>query len=146
MSHTTRVAAVKIMSINALKAAILQLNAKKGVKIELLENTGARVWARSINCPYVVRVPGCRFDIGLEASKDGKGFTLVYDYHGNEIYKHLGQGAQQAKTSEEQHLSHVGQLMQAYGVHAMQEAASQNMGMCETYMNEKTGEAVIMVY
>ena len=44
MSHTASIKAVKIQSINALRAAVKELNERHGIKCTLVENTKPRAY------------------------------------------------------------------------------------------------------
>ena len=126
ISHTSRVADVRVQDIEALKSAVQDL-AKQGLPVRLEENGTCRLWSQAPRMPYVVKVGNTsgpnRFDVGFEKAKDGVGYVPVFDAHGGWLGQVLGQGQDIAKTHEERLLSNIGKLMQSYTVHALQNEA-----------------------
>ena len=144
ISHTTRVKAVKVTDIDALRAAVDTLARERNVKITLEENTGARLWSTEPKFPYVVKVKDCRFDVGFERGEDGS-YTPVFDAHGGYLAQFVGGGQKLAKTPEEQMLSNIGGLMQAYTREVLTRTA-QMQGALVTTSTTEDGTVVLQVY
>lgn len=145
MSHTTRVSDVRVHNVQALFSAVDALQRRSGVRMTIKENADCRLWATSkVRCAVVVTVDGCRFDVGFEKAKDGIGLVPVFDSHGDELYQHLGQGREQAKTAAEQALCNIGKLMQEYAYHAVQHEALMQGATVAGTMNE-AGQYVLTV-
>lgn len=142
MSHTTRISQVRINDAEALRLAVQDLQSK-GIKVSFHENAPCRIWGRSVTCPYVVRNDAGRFDVGFEKAEDGVGYTPVFDYHGGELYHVLGQGREIAKSPEDQRLSNIGKLMQAYTLQALQVEAYKQGGMVS--FQEAANNSYVMV-
>ena len=145
MSHTTRVSEVRVHNVAALERAVASLNAEAGTKITMKRDADCRLWGSAKErCDVVLTVEGCRFDVGFQKAKDGIGLVPIFDAHGHELYQHLGQGREQAKTTEEYSLCHVGRLMQAYAREAIYHEALMQ-GASVTMHTNPTGQLVMMV-
>lgn len=91
MSHIESVNVV-ITDLTALKAACTRLG------VEFLENKKTYNWfGRSVGdypipngfaaedlgkCEHAIKVPGVRYEVGVVPLKEGKGYTLLYDFYG----------------------------------------------------------------
>lgn len=135
MSHTTRVRAVKVKDLNALEAAVQTLARERNIDIRFERDTGARLWSTSPKCAAVVKVPGCRFDLGFEQQEDGS-YAPVFDAHGGYLAKFLGGGQSIAKTPEEMTLSNIGGIMQAYTREVLTRTAQMQGAMINSHTTE----------
>lgn len=143
MSHTTRVSEVRVHDIDALQAAVTELQSQ-GVNVTLERDAPCRIWGQAPIKPFVVHNHAGRFDVGFEEAKDGNGYTPIFDYHGGELYNVMGQGKQQAKTPEERVLSNIARLMQAYAIKALSNAAYQAAGTVNT-VKQEDGSYIMLV-
>ena len=91
MSHVESVN-VTITDLEALKAAC------KRMGVEFVENKKTYAWwGHSVGdypipagftkedlgkCDHVIRVPGVGYEVGVVKKKDGKGYTMLYDFYG----------------------------------------------------------------
>lgn len=95
MSHTETIKGVTINDINAVMAAVEELN-KSGVRCQLLQNERPRLYYANQHgvCPYVLNLLDSPYDVGLALKKDGKGYELVTDLWGGHVARLLkGKGA-----------------------------------------------------
>lgn len=144
ISHTTRVKAVKVKDIDALRAAVETLARERNINIRLEENAGARLWSTEPKCAFVVKVPDCRFDLGFERQEDGS-YAPMFDAHGGYLAKFLGGGRELAKTPEEQMLSNIGGIMQAYTREVLTRTAQMQGALVNTTTAED-GTVVLQIY
>jgi hypothetical protein len=146
MSHTTRVQDIRVHNVTALEAAVAAMNVTMNGKLTLKKDADCRLWGSAKQrCEAVVTVQGCRFDVGFEKAKDGNGLVPVFDAHGYELYTHLGQGKEIAKTPAEQTLCHIGKLMQAYAFEAIKHEALLQ-GASFTHTLNPTGQLVMAIH
>lgn len=84
MSHTTTVSEVVIKDIAAIRDTVKELQ-QQGIKCELLKDTVPNMFYRNQHkaCAYVLRLEGCRYDIGLE--KNGNQYDMVFDEYGDHL-------------------------------------------------------------
>lgn len=142
MSHTTSIKAVKIQDIDALRAAIAEMN-QSGMRLAL--ETGGKPRAYSVNqagmgeADYVIRVPEATYDIGLYKQEDGS-FEARTDFWGGSIERALGGKATNAERREQAKL---GKLFQMYGVHvAMIQARRKGLSV-RRMTNAETGKITL---
>lgn len=92
MSHLTQIQVV-IDDLDALQAACLELGC------QLVRGQKTFTWyGRSVgdyplpagftaadlgHCDHVIRVPGSGYEIGVCKNKQGRGYTLLYDFYGS---------------------------------------------------------------
>ncbi len=123
MSHTTKIAGIKITEVSALRKAITEL-AKSGVKIELLENAVPRAYYQNQQgmgkADFVVKLADAAYDIGLYKQADGS-YEPRTDFFGGSVERVLG-----AKASKKENMdqARLGKMMQLYGIHAATEKAT----------------------
>ena len=125
MSHTATVKAVRITNINALRAALVELNAQ-GIRCSLAENVKPRAFYENQDgmgvAPYVILLPDAKYDIGLYPSEGG-GYEARTDFWKGSLGGHSGKpvedllGARCSKAGNEEQAK-LGKLFQAYGIHA----------------------------
>ncbi len=119
MSHTTTIDSVVFSDIDALKAAVAELQ-KSGVKCSLLVNAVPRAYYANQQgmgeAPFVLKLDDSRFDVGFYYDKDKKGYTPRTDLFGNHVANVLG--AKKTQDHETPMQCALGKLNQMYGVHA----------------------------
>lgn len=76
-------------------------------------------------CDHVVKVPGVNYEIGLVKKKDGKGYTLAYDFWGSS--KNGGHDGGQLKARFGDKLQ---KFVDAYSVEALKRQALKKGYMC----------------
>lgn len=117
MSHTSAVKTISISNVEALRAAVAELNTM-GVKCTLLENAKPRAFYQNQGgmekADYVIQLSGSRYDVGLYKSEAG-GYELRTDFWGKDVEGQLGAQASGPGKTEQAKL---GKLFQAYGIHA----------------------------
>lgn len=146
ISHTTRLNNVSVRDIAALRAAVEQINAAKGLNLSVKENSTCRMYFAEDNvpCDVVVHVPGCRFDLGFRKTANNT-YEAVFDAHGGELARFLGGGQHIAKTDEERKLSNIGGLMQAYTQKVLETAAMNNGFSVYAQHDEATGNLIMQI-
>ena len=144
MSHTTTVKSIKVTDLAVLERAVTRLAQQKGVDLRFERDSQCRLWFNSPVMPAVVKVPGCKFDVGFKANEDGT-YSPQFDAHGGWLYPYTGGGAEIAETSDEKKLSMIGGLMQAYAIEAVNNVAGNSNAMVQENWNSDTGEMVMLV-
>lgn len=116
MSHTTTVRTVALTNPAAIEAAVATL-ASQGVNVVLKTNAKPRMYYRDQHgvCDYVLHLPDCPYDVGLERQADGS-YVPVFDEFGGSVAAHLGathpvKGAHPAERA-------IGRFSQEYAVQA----------------------------
>ncbi len=116
MSHTTEIKDIVFSDIDALKAAVADLN-KMGVKCSLKEKATPRMYSRGQlpEAPYVLHLDNAAYDIGFYYDKAMGGYIAKTDFFGGTVAAQLG-----AKISgkESQNQGYMGKLYQSYAVNA----------------------------
>ncbi len=116
MSHTTEIKDIVFSDIEALRAAVADLN-KMGVKCTLKEKATPRMYSpgQLPEAPYVLNLTNASYDVGFYFDKAMGGYIAKTDFFGGTVAKQLG-----AKTSgkESQNQGYMGKLYQAYAVAA----------------------------
>lgn len=117
MSHTSAVKSIAITSVEALRAAVTELNAM-GVKCSLLADATPRAFYADQKglgkADFVLKLDNSRYDVGFYKSKDG-GYEVRTDFWGQDVKGQLGAPASDKGKQEQAQL---GKLFQAYGIHA----------------------------
>jgi hypothetical protein len=96
MSHDVKVTGVKITDINDLRSALAQLSQRQGAApLSLTENGTYRAYyaSQSRQCPYVIDIEGCKYNIALDKETDENGldyYVPVIDTWDGIIQKALG--------------------------------------------------------
>lgn len=142
MSHTTTIKTVKITNVQALHKAVAELKAK-GVNCELVENARPRMYYdhQQVLCPYVLKLPGTKYDVGFEKQEDGS-FAPIFDEYQGYVSSQIGAKCALPKTAEGRSQHAIGQLMQGYAKHAAIDAAVSQGYVVEGCMIDPTTHAV----
>lgn len=115
MSHVTRVDSVPIESIEAVRAAVKELQGQ-GIKIELVAKQAPRMFFphHETECDWVLKLQDCVYDIGLEAKKDTNGkfthFEPMLDVYKDKIHAILGNEHTEGTVTEKA----IGKFLSAY--------------------------------
>lgn len=145
MSHTSKINAVTIVDINALRAACRELQEKQGVKLTLAENVKPRAFYQSQEgmgvAPYVVQLQDSPYDIGLYKTDNGRGYEARCDLWGGHIAKQLGVKRSDGESVEQAAL---GKLFRLYAIHAAMRTAVANGHQVQRIDNEN-GETKLVV-
>ena len=110
MSHV-ETARVSVVDLKALKAACTRLGVEFVEGKKTYNFYGRHVGdyplpagftaAEMGKCEHAIKVPGVHYEIGVAPSKNGKGYTLLYDFYGSgsnaahdgeKLLKKFGQG------------------------------------------------------
>ena len=126
MSHVENVK-TKITDLEALKAACVRLGA------EFVANKRSYNWfGRSVGdyplpagftaaelgkCDHVVKVPGVNYEVGVVKAKDGKGYTMLYDFYG------ASRGGHDGELLRKQFGDGLTKLVDAYSIEAIRRKA-----------------------
>jgi hypothetical protein len=117
MSHTSSVKSIAITNVEALRAAVTELNSL-GVSCELLENASPRAYfsnqAGLGQADFVLKLHKSRYDVGFYRTEQG-GYEVRTDFWGQDVKNQLGAKASGPGKAEQAQL---GKLFQAYGIHA----------------------------
>lgn len=143
MSHTSSVKSIVISNVEALRAAVEELNAS-GVRCALKENASPRAYyagqAGLGKADYVLELKDSRYDVGFYKSENG-GYEVRTDFWGKDVEAKLGAKASGPGKSEQAKL---GKLFQTYGIHAaMQEARKK--GLMATRQKGADGREQVVV-
>lgn len=143
MSHTSSVKSIAISNVEALRAAVEELNAN-GVRCSLKENASPRAFYQNQTglgkADYVIELKDSRYDVGLYKSATG-GYEVRTDFWGKDVEGQLGAKASAPGKAEQARL---GKLFQTYGIHAaMQEARKK--GLMATRQKGADGREQVIV-
>lgn len=127
MSHTSAVKSIKFTNLDALRAAVEELNGK-GIKMTLVPNAKPRAYFQNQQgmeqADFVIQLGGSRYDIGLYKQADGS-YESRTDFWGGDVEKLLGAKAGDKGRADQ---AKMGKLFQTYGVHAaLQQARKQGL-------------------
>lgn len=140
MSKTTTIKSVPIKDIQALQAAVDELKAA-GINCSLLQNADCRLWYSTKKCDYVLSLPDCQFDLGIQKESDGS-YSTVTDLHGGLVNGQIGATCP-VKGTDPNDLA-IGRFMQAYSKHATLNAvAAAGYSVSDLTFNPDTGEVTI---
>jgi hypothetical protein len=120
MSHTVQINNVEITNLQALRAAVSELQ-EKGVPITILENVVPNAYYASqagmnTEAPIVLRSPQAPYDVAFYEKQNVKGqrtYVPTTDVYGGHVQRLYGN----------KH-SPLGKLQQLYSVHAVQQQAA----------------------
>lgn len=109
MSHTTAIDTVVVKDIEALKMTAKALT-KAGIKCSVVKNAAPRLYYAdqlqraphnrpSEICDYILRLDGCKYDIGFLKNKDGS-YYPVTDFHAGYVASVLGVACTPEKVRE----------------------------------------------
>lgn len=143
MSHTTTIKNTVIRDIDALRAAVADLQAK-GVDCDLLEGAVPRMYYGNQHgqCDYVLKLHQSKYDVGFDKQADGS-YVPVLDTFGGHVQRAIGVShptcALPSNRDEAEALKAIGQFQQAYAVHATINAAVQQGYMVEGHSVDEHG-------
>jgi hypothetical protein len=144
MSHTSTIRAIQIQSITALRRAITEM-AAEGILITLSEGGKPRAYSANQEgmgvADYVVGLPGCKYDIGLYKTADGKGYEARTDFWNGEVERVLGATPTSIEARDQ---ARMGKLFQRYGV-CVAEDAARKQGHMVRRINKPTGVIALEV-
>ena len=124
MSHTSKISAITIVDIHALRAACRELKEKQGVNLSIEENVTPRAYFSDQQgmgvAPYVIKLHDCRYDVGLYQTADKRGYEARADLFAGYIAGQLGETARQG---EDRDMAQMGKLFKLYAVHATMRTA-----------------------
>lgn len=117
MSHTTTINSVEIKDIQALKAAIRELQSK-GVDCSLLENQVPKAYYANqagMNKPaaFVLTSPSCPYDVGFYWNDKKTSLDMRTDLYSGHVAKVYGNAS-----------SPLGKIQQTYSAHAVTRQAA----------------------
>lgn len=119
MSHTTTVDEIVFSDIEALKAAVAELNSK-GVQCSLVPNATPRAFYTNQEglgpADWVLNLSQSRYDVGFYRDAAKKGLVARADFFGSDISRQIGAKRTNAKETDAQ--CAMGKLNQLYAVHA----------------------------
>jgi hypothetical protein len=139
MSHTVKVKSVVIRSVSALRAAVSELNSK-GIVCELLNDQKPRMYfdGQHGKCELVLRMQGCKYDVGFEKQKDGT-YTPVMDTWSNYLKDVIGDKRVEGDAG------HIAKFLRAYTKAATIEAATEAGYMIESVDEHVDGSCVVNI-
>lgn len=170
MSHTTTVKSVPIKSRSALRSAAQALRSA-GINCELVENAVPRMFyenqirmhiqskmpeayryhANPDECDFILRLPGCRYDIGFLTDIKTGDLIPLFDDWAKSISNTLGakftgvvEHWSGQRDDTEQTLHSIGKLLQEYSKQAIMESAAQDGISIESCEYDKEGVLQIM--
>lgn len=118
MSHTTRIKAIIISDIDALEAAVRELN-EQGIRCTLKQNATPRAYSQGQSgmgkAPYVIELADASYDIGLYLREDGIGYEARTDFWNGSVEGQLGNTPIEG---DDKTAAKLGKLYQTYGVEA----------------------------
>lgn len=120
MSHTSVLKTIKIVNIDALRAAAEYLK-EQGVNCELVENAKPRMYYDNQHgkCDYVLKLKDCVYDVGFDKQADGS-YAPVFDSWGQHLQKQIGLplSCPMPNTEEERQAAAITRLLDCYAIHA----------------------------
>ena len=139
MSHTSAISAIKIVSIEALRAAIKELN-DTGTACSLVENATPRAFYPGQEgmgkAEFVLKMANAPYDIGFYKQADNS-YQARTDFWGQHIERQLGG---KATTPERTEQAKMGRLFQLYGVHVTMEMARKKGHVVRRINDATTGK------
>lgn len=145
MSHTTTIKSVKITDINALRAAVADLQAQ-GVKCSLKENVRPRMYYGNQHgvCPFVLHLEGSRYDVGFDKQKDGS-YVPVFDEWQGHVGGQIGATCPMPNSPEGRAQHAIGRMLQGYAKHAAMNAALAQGYMVESCETDEKGNVNLVL-
>lgn len=114
MSHTT-VVKTMVKNLNELKAALSVLAEERGFQYKLLENEIPQMFFNNQyneKCELVIRIEGCRFEVGFKYNEQKKGYEAVLDTFAGAVKRYLGTDKTSLEHTEGENA--LGRLMHLY--------------------------------
>lgn len=144
MSHTTAIKGIAIQNIEALRAAITDLN-EKGIKCSLVADATPRAFYQNQQglgkADFVIQLEASRYDIGLYKNEAGV-YEARTDFWGQDVEKLLGG---KASSPEHKQQAQLGKLFQSYGVRAAMDQVRKEGKQCQRIENAETGEVKLVI-
>lgn len=144
MSHTTEIGNIVFSDVEALKAAVTELNSK-GVKCSLEKGGTPRAYYANQQgmgpADYTLKLHDSVYDVGFYRDATKKGLVARTDLFGGHIARVLGVKANNSETAQQAAL---GKLNQVYAVHAATRKAVQQ-GMTVRRVNNQDGSVRLVV-
>lgn len=138
MSHVTKLEGVVISDMNAVRAAVSELNSA-GINVRLVEGPAKpRVHGYDTveTCDFVLALPGA-YDVGLKRNAQGN-YDPILDVWQGHVGKYLGATCPLPGTAayrSQEHTQHeIGRFLQTYAKHA-----AMNSAMAQGYLIESCG-------
>lgn len=148
MSHVTKLEGVVIRSMNAVRAAVAELN-QQGINVRLVENQKPRVHGYDTvdTCEYVLKLDGA-YDVGLKRNEQGN-YDPILDVWQGHVGRYLGATCPLPDTAayrSQQHTQHeIGRFLQTYAKHAAIETAVAQGYVIDSCMVDQDGNVQLMV-
>ena len=143
MSHTTKIAGVKIASISALHSAVGTLVAS-GIRCSLVENATPRAYYPGQKglgqADLVLKLDDSPYDVGFYKQEDGT-FEARTDFWGGHVARLLGAKASDPSRADQAKL---GVLLQHYSVAATIEAARKK-GLTTRTVKQDNGKMQVIL-
>lgn len=140
MSHTTTVTSIKINSIAALQDAVAELR-EQGIRISLVPDAAPRAYYANQQgmgpAPYVLRLEGAPYDIGLYGSEES-GYEARTDLWAGHVQRLLGVEGDSTPQGA------LGKLYQTYAVCAVVREA-QSQGYSVSRERGASGDVVLSI-
>lgn len=118
MSHTTAIESVVITDLDALRAAVVELQ-KNGVRCSLVEKSTPRAYfqqqAGMGPADFVLKLDDSPYDVGLYKDEAKGGYVARTDLWGGNVARVLGAPAQQGEAPAQ---AAMGKLYQTYALNA----------------------------
>ena len=114
MSHTT-VVKTMVKNLTELKAALSILAKERGFQYKILENEIPKMFfgdQYKEKCDLVIRIEGCRFDVGFKYNEQKKGYEAVLDTFAGSVKQYLGTEKNSPEHTEGENA--LGRLMHLY--------------------------------
>ncbi len=144
MSHTTEVNDIVFSDIEALKAAVNELNTR-GVKCSLVKGGTPRAYYQNQQgmgaADYTLQLADSPYDIGFYRDNAKKGLVARTDLFMGHVSRLLGA---QGQTGEKAEQAALGKLYQTYAIHAATRKAVQQ-GMSVKRVNNSDGSVRLVV-
>lgn len=129
MSHTSEFKDVQIKNIAALKSACARLT-NAGISCELIKDAVPRAYFRDQKglekAEWVIKLTGCKYDIGLYRSAQGGSYEMRADLWDGHIRKYVGLSIADEKKFSSSNPTQTqlvaGKLLQAYSVEVVKQA------------------------
>lgn len=125
MSHVTVLQGVKINDEAAIMQAVNELK-RQGVNIDIKRNAKPRVHGRDQApvCDYVLTLPDCQYDVGLQKNAETGNFDVVLDTYLNQVGSQLGATCPMPTEYERRAQHQMGRFGQEYTRFATRNEAS----------------------
>jgi hypothetical protein len=144
MSHTTTIGGIVISDMDALNAAIAELNTH-GINCELLKGAQARAYYGNQkgmeNPEYTIHLKDCRYDVGLYRTQNGDGLEARADFWEGHIERQLGVTP---GPNDDHTQAKIGKLYNTYAVQAASRKAIQQ-GMRVQRVNHADGSVQLRI-